>query len=421
DSLESLQLPRSSVDECVDYIVSELDKAQAELPEWHDNAQDYARIQGAAIQAIKSRVLLYAASPLYNGNSDYANFKNSDGKQLISQQFDAEKWRRAAEAAKAVIEMGRFSLYREMPGGTPDPFLSYQNLFLTPWNEEVIFARADNALALWEQHCTPRFGGGWSGVAVTQQQVDAYRTENGKRINEDGSGYVENGFSAEDKTYTRAGTYNMWVNREPRFYVSVAFNGSEWINHDEGTKQIGLYLTGNTGKQGCYDFSRTGYLVRKNVHPNSNPRIGSYVRRPIILFRLGEFYLNYAEALNEYDPGNPEVLTYVNLIRERAGIPALPGGLSQAEMREQIRTERRVELAFECHRYFDTRRWKIAAETDGGPFYGMNIDAGTSLNDPEFYKRTVFERRVFEQKHYFFPIPQFDIDRNVNLVQNPGW
>ncbi len=139
------------------------------------------------------------------------------------------------------------------------------------------------------------------------------------------------------------------------------------------------------------------------------------------MMRYAEILLNYIEALNEYDPGNADILKYLNQIRERGGIPALQSGLSQSEMRETIRTERRIELTMEHLRYFDTRRWKIAEQTDAGPFYGMNAEGGTSNTDLAFFKRTKFETRVFRKSFYLFPIPQTEIQKNNNIVQNPGW
>jgi hypothetical protein len=421
-ALADVQTPRSSFDECVEYIISELDKAAADLPEWHREDREYGRMTKIFTTALKARLLLYAASPLYNGNTELSAMVNPDGKQLISQQYDATKWKRAADASKAVIDINRFSLFKQNDAsGAFDPFLSCQNVLLTPWNSEVIFARVDNGLQDWERHAAPRFGGGWSGIGVTQKMVDAYHMINGKNINETGSGYTEEGFSTAADKYTKEGTYNMWTKREPRFYVSVVYNGCQWMNTSDGVKTVELFSTGNTGKAGSYDHSATGYLARKNVDPNSNPRINRYSRRPLVYFRLAEFYLNYAEALNEIEPANTDILKYVNMIRERAGIPGLAAGLTQAQMREEIRNERQVELAFEYQRYFDTRRWKIAEQTDAGPFEGMNVDGGRSVNDPDFYKRTVFETRVFKKAYYFFPMPQSEIDRNKNLVQNPGW
>jgi hypothetical protein len=212
----------------------------------------------------------------------------------------------------------------------------------------------------------------------------------------------------------------MYCNREPRFYVGITYNGSTWLNtsSSSGTITTQFYYTGNSGKQvGGNDYCPTGFCVRKNC-AIGDWRVGN---RAWLLLRLANIYLDYAEALNESSPGNSDIAKYVNLIRERAGVPDLPAGLSQDQMRTAIRAERRVELAFEDVRYFDTRRWKIAEQTDGGPLHGMNINSGTSLTDLSFYKRTVFETRVFQKKHYLWPIPQQELNIDKNLVQNTGW
>ncbi len=433
--MEEFSFPRNSYDECVDFIVSEFDKAAQDLPLWYEDPLDYGRMNKAVCMALKARVLLYAASPLWNGNTDYANFRNKDGKALVNQTYDATKWKRAADAAKAVMDLNLFNLYkRNNDKGEFDPYLSHQYVLLEAYNSEIIFARKTNALgATWEWRCIPRFAGGTSGNGVTQSQVDAYQMSNGEvpilGYNSDGtpvineaSGYVESGFSTTDTPFTEAGVWNMYLNREPRFYASVTFTGSYVPNKAAHSAKIGLFFNGNTGKNnGANNFSRTGHLIRKNVHPNSNQATSNRVARPLVLMRLAEIYLNYAEALNEADPGNPDALKYTNLIRERAGIPALPDELTQSELRDRILLERRLELAFERHRWFDTRRHKQAGQTDGGKFWGLDIDAGTSFTDPSFYKRVVFEERVFTAKNYLFPIPQSEIEKDPQLVQNPGW
>lgn len=422
-----MQLPRSSYDECVDYITGELDLAAQDLP-LHFTTQpvlDYGRATKIMAMAVKSRMLLYAASPQFNGNPDYAAFKNMDGKALASTTYTAEKWQRAANAAKAIIDIaesqGILALLKKNTSGVYDPLISYRDIFLDPWNVEVIMSRNNNTLNNYERSQTPRLASGYASMGPTQQLIDDYRMANGKRINEQGSEYVENGFSAAAGKYTKVGTYNMYTNREPRFYASVSYSGSYWINTSEGLKEIGMFYTGESGKGGSHDYSETGYMFRKNVHPNSNPRISQYVKRPLLMYRYAEILMNYAEALNEVSPGNADVAKYVNAIRERGGIPALESGLSQTEMRDQIRRERRIEFTMEHLRYFDTRRWKIAEQTDAGPFWGMNVNAGASNSDPAFFKRTVFENRVFRKSFYLFPIPQGEVERNPNLVQNPGW
>ena len=436
-----LSLSRTPFDSCVNYIVEQLDLAAQDLPlSYNDQSKlDYGRATASACMAVKSRLLLYAASPLYNGNTDYANFKNIDGTQLINQQYDVKKWKRAADAAKDVIDLGIFHLYKENNDqGDFSPFLSYRDVFLEPFNSEWIFS-FQNASGINERGLTPRAASGFASTGPTQQMVDAFEMANGKRpilgYNSDGSpiinpssGYKETGFSmfqAPDDPQPRK-TFNMWVGREPRFYVSVSYADRPWINTTSslGTVEYQPWWSGKSGGSGSWDYSRTGYLWRKRVSPNSNPKTGKYVERPRVIYRYAAVLLNYVEALNEYDPGNSDILLYLNKIRERAGVPqygvganALSISSGQEEMRETIHHERRVELSFENRRYFDTRRWKIADETARGDFYGM----ATNDDPPQFYSRWVFETRVFHKSYYLFPIPQSAIDRDENLVQNPGW
>lgn len=416
---EDLQLARTPFDECVDYVVSELDEAAANLPAQAENA-DYGRVTKGAALAIKSRVLLYAASPQYNGNADLGNFKNKDGASLISQNYDGQKWVKAADAAKAVIDLGIYSLYEDPSN---DPVASYRGVLLEPWNSETIFARKANNLVGHDVHSNPRQAGGWNGMGPTQEMVDAYFMNDGLPI-------ADENFATKSPLYSESGftdgIYNMYVNREPRFYASITYNRSLW---DGGTLStptpISFEVNGPNSATGhISDWSRTGYLVRKNVSPFTNSGsggTGEQYTRPLVLCRLGEIYLNYIEALNETDPGHTDILTYLNMIRERAGIPAygttIPVPANQSDMREAIKRERRVELAFEYHRWFDIRRWKEADVFVGHDMHGMNVFA--SGND--FYKRVVAQTRAYKSAYYWFPLRQYELDRGKLLVQNPGW
>jgi hypothetical protein len=414
---KDIQFPRHSFDECVKFVTDELDAAAAVLPnEPSRNGQksdlEYGRITKGIALAIKSRLLLYAASPLYNGNTEYAGYTNTDGKVLINQTYSAAKWEVAAKAAKAVIQLGLYDLYK---APNNDPVTSYRNVLLEPWNVEIIFARPANNIWDWENHCNLRSAGGWNGMSPTQEMVDAYFMSDGKSIKES-SLYNENGFTN--------GVYNMYLNREPRFYASVTYNGSTWQGGLITTPTtVDLFYSGKDGKRdGKEDYSHTGYLARKNLHPGSNRLTNSFVSRPYVMIRLGEIYLNYVEALNEYDPGNPDIVKYLNLIRERAGIPAygspdLPVPASKEAMREKIRAERRIELAFETHRWFDIRRWKILEQTVNGPLHGMNVDG----DGDDFFKRTTITNRVYRKAYYWFPVEQSELDRARLVVQAPGW
>lgn len=429
-AFNDVQLARSSYDECVTYVAAELDAAAANLPATPSNSNNYGRFTKGFALAIKSELLLYAASPLYNGNTDYAALKNIDGKQLINQQYDANKWKLAADAAKSFITQFAptvYDLYRENDANNVySPYLSCRDVMLVDWNKEIIYANIGAGVTNRQYETTPYHQGapdedrGSGGLGATQGMVDAYFMANGRAIDDPASGYQTTGFSDFQAPYDDAtrSTYNQWVNREPRFYVGITYNGSEWLDKNAGDIITELWNTGNSGRAtGGNDYCPTGYVVRKNMPPSDRSQ-GS---RSWVMMRLAEIYLNYAEALNESNPGDADILKYINLIRNRAGIPeyggGLPAPLGQDAMRQAIRRERQVELAFENNRFFDVRRWKIAETTEAGPTYGLNISADL----PDFYKVVSFESRVFTKKHYFYPIPQSDINSDKKLVQNTGW
>lgn len=423
---------RAPLRECVDFIVSECDKVIAVLEAKVGEERNYGKITKAAALALKARILLYAASPLWNGDPDYTSVKDKDGVALFPAQYDATLWAKAAQAAKDCIdqcEAAGYGLYRSPDN---DPVKNYQGLFLQRWNREILMARNWAGVQPDMDRCTfPNGMGGWSGYSPTQEMVDDYEMKTGVApitgYNPDGSpvinpasGYVETGYAAADDANGNylSGTRNMYVNREPRFYASINFNGAFWAG-----RRIEFYDAGRDSRRnGGRDHAICGYLMKKFSDSTVIITQGRFVTKSWTYFRLGEQYLNYAEALNEDQGPVADVYKYVNLIRDRSGLPGLPAGLSKEQMREKIRHERRIELAFETHRFFDTRRWKIAQVTDNKEVHGMNVAAGTSLTDDQFYKRTVIEKRVFiSPKHYWFPVPQGELSKNPNLVQNKGW
>lgn len=433
-SIAQVQIPRSTFDSCVNFVSTELDSAAAVLPVSYDPTEIGRITKGIAL-AFKQETLLMAARPLYNGNPDYADMKGANGQPLISQTADPSKWQKAAAAAKAFIAEfvpSTYSLFTENDAsGNVNAFLSCRDVMLTDWNPEWILARPGNAnsVATHQYDCTPYNNGAQAvdrasgGLAVTQSMVDAYFMANGLPITDPNSGYQLSGFSnfqAPDDDQPRM-IYNQWINREPRFYVGVTYNGRLWQDTSSGFTVTNTNYTGNSGLQiGGDDYSKTGYIDRKNT------AIGGWnvSGRAWVLYRLANVYLNYVEALNESAPGDPDILKYLNLIRQRAGIPqygsgsgALPVPSGQDGMRAAIWAERRVELAFENCRFFDTHQWKIATTTDNGPAYGLTI----TQDPPGFYNVTPFENRVFQQKHYLFPIPQSEINIDQALVQNSGW
>lgn len=432
--------------EVVDWVDKELKEVAEILPAKYTEARKYGRATSIMCLAVRARMLLFAASPLVNGNPDYANHKNKDGENLFSTTEDKSKWAYAAQACKELIdaaEAAGHKLYTENnPDGTIDPFMSYQNLFLTRYDEgntEILFARPGGSeYGEYEKHATPAASGGSGGLGVTQSLVDAFFTENGLPINDD-SEYVESGVSGSDETrdntvwdtevnggaITQSGTYNMYCHREPRFYITVSYNNSYFTQE----KRLFNFFNGSADNPHTHDAPQNGYLIRKKISPDLNVKQGTYKYRPGIVYRLGEAYLNYAEALNESDPGNGDILVYLNKIRERAGIRQYTTGATdenyihvdlndQAEMRKLIRAERRVELSCEGIRYDDLRRWKEAENVLNGDFYGMNF----SGKDPSsFYVRTPYLKRVYKKAYYWFPIHQSEMDKNDKLVQSPYW
>jgi len=429
----SLQIPRSSFDECTAYVTGELETAAGDLPvQYASNDQDGGRITKGVALAIRAQALMYAASPLFNGNPDYAALKNKDGKQLISQTADLNKWKTAAAAYHDFISQFVPTVYDlnvETTNGVVDPYMSCKNAIIKDWNKEAIFIRVPNSIGPWQYALTPFHDGapggndsrGGTAMDATQNMVDAFFTANGRSIDDPASGYQSSGytnFQAPLDDQSRA-IYNPWVNREPRFYVNITYSGSLWLNTQNGEIHTEFFYHGNSGhSKTSNDYSRTGYVARKAMGFGK----WDFNNRTLILLRLAEVYLNYAECLNESDPGNADILKYLNLIRVRAGIPgygsgSLPAPANQDEMRTALRKERRVELAFENNRFFDVRRWKIAEQTDNGPMYGLNID----FDLPDFLKVVVFENRVFTKQHYLFPIPSNDVNNDKQLIQNTGW
>lgn len=420
---------RKPIDSVIAFIANECDRAVPLLP-YQVTPDKYGRATKAACLALKAQALLYMASPLWNGNPDFTNLTDRQGIKLFP-AYDGQRWRTAANAAKKCIDECEANGYALFRAENNDPVQNYQQLFLRRNNNEVLFTRQLAVNSHFERCSNPIGYGGFSIFCPLQELIDDYEMGNGERpvtgYNADGSavinpasGYTESGYAAaaHPKGYHTAGISNMYVNREPRFYASINYNGAIWKG-----RPIEFWFTGLDGRRRAgSDYCISGYLQKKYVDPTSDIVQNRFSFNTWIYFRLGEQYLNYAEALNEAEGPVGDVYQYVNVIRNRAGLPALPAGLSKEDMRERIRHERRIELAFEGYRYFDAHRWKIAAITDNKAVHGMNIGAGTNLQDNSFYKRTVIEKRVFvAPKHYLWPIQQAEINKNANLVQNVGW
>ncbi|WEK38307.1 MAG: RagB/SusD family nutrient uptake outer membrane protein [Candidatus Pseudobacter hemicellulosilyticus] len=440
------ELPRNSADEVANFIVSELNEITPLLPLTYEIA-DYGRITRGAALALKARVLLYAASPLFNGNTLYAEVKNSDGKALFNQAYSADKWKQAADAAKAVLDLNIYSLSNPTP---ENPVNTYAQLFYNREYAESILWVAKPQTRDLELDFLPN-GASFKGngkLSLLQELVDAYEMKNGYPINQSGSGYSAQGFwdgqMWDGLKYSDVKNIsNMYKDRDPRFYASVFFQYSVW-RLASIKRPVKLAWWGNNNSDGD-GWPKTGtncvsgYNLRKYCSPNVDRVNGQgNANRNAPIIRLAEVYLNYAEAMNEY-LGAPDQSVYdaINAVRARVGMPALPIISSDATkegMRQRIRNERRVELAFEGHRFWDVRRWMIATQVDNTDVHGMNsrpttaelAATGLDVNSEAagvavFYKQVVIQSRSFQSKHYLMPIPPTEIDKDKNLVQNFGW
>lgn len=511
------KLARTPVNEVVDFICSELDQVasdESSLPEtWNDDAQNYGRISKTAALALKARTLLYAASPLYNGNTLYKDVKNVDGTQLFPQTYDKELWKRAADAADEAIRRCEAAGIHLSEDGAND-INKYEKIFYNnTTNPEFILASIQTYGIYEDLSCNSHSNdkGGWGRFSIMQNQVDAYETatghlpfvmdddgciiydENGQPTINSESDYVEEGFTHVDQLWDGTSwqpctniyldlnyvevkdlgeydLYNMYVNRDPRFYASLTFQGAKFRNETEGLKRCYHFAYWRNQEQygplwvdgypNVNTNNETGYGVRKFMNPESDVKnyIGTSSNYP--LFRLSELYLIKAEALNEYlDAPTQEVYDAINKVRERVGMPKLPladvpEDQTKIGMRKRIRNERRVELFFEGHRFWDVRRWMVGDRCFGIPNYRMNAQPSDDellakaremgkvsmtdyASDPNYsedrvwdsrevglavyYKRTVDVDCVFSNKMYLFPIPQDDINKNGILVQNYGW
>lgn len=441
-SNEELALQRTPFEKCVTYITKQLDTAYMELksistPNLNTDLplnDEYGRVTTGICKAYKEQVLLLAASPLFNGNSAYSGVVNPDGTHLFNSKYDKNKWKVAADAAKDFIDEFVPTVYDIYTVSDSDPYMAAykacRDVISTDWNKEWIFGRAmSGGIGHYNYNGIPKFvgygtnvdkGGGY--LAVNQSMVDAYFTKNGRSITDPQSGYKKTGFTDYKNPYDikERSTFNQWINREPRFYVGVTYNNSYWLDQGNSAEEVivNFEYHGNSGKiQSDHDYSSTGYLVRKNITKGDDKKGWCHLR-------LAQIYLDYAEALNEYDPGNADIIKYINIIRNRAGIPAygsgadmIPAPTGQNAVRLAIRHERQVEFAFEAVRYFDARRWLIAAKEFNIPVRGMNVDG----DDDDFYNQKVIKNISFTQRCYLWAIPSIDIRKDANLTQNPGW
>jgi len=402
---DHIPVVRSTFSDCVNYIVSECNAAAQSLPD-AQTGLNYGRASRGSCLALISRVLLYAASPLYNGTTLASG---PLGAIVGYPAPDPNRWKLAEDAAAAVIALGSYSLNID---NTTAPGYGFQSLFPKRLNNEYILQLMRpngnwDLEGVWDP--PSRSGGG--GAYPYQELVDAFPMSNGKAITDQTSNYDP---------------ANPYANRDPRLNYTV--------NHDQsilpirlgtGFSPINVYLgTFNgvvSGSDAVYKGTPTGYYTNKMLDPNAVSTDATHpTNRCLPLIRYAEILLNYAEAANEFEGPTTQVYAAIESIRMRAGLNPyqLPTGLNQAEMRSVIQNERRIELAFEGHRFWDVRRWMIADDAENQEMTGMEVDRnGTAVT----YKRFNVRKHNFRKAMYLWPIPQGEVAKSPQLVQNPGY
>lgn len=409
---------RNTLAESIQFIVDEADAAAALLPLEHESADIGRATKGAAL-ALKARILLYAASDLYNDASWAGGYANPELIAYTSGDRTA-RWQAAKDAAKAVIDLGIYSLQ-----DTDDPVKDYTDLFLLKDSEEAIFSRYFIKSRGWEDGALPGLANGpngyhnWGGNTPIQELVDDYQMVDGSDFDWSNPAHAADPYDG----------------RDPRFYASILYDQAPWRPRPADTKEMdpdgkviirsvetspGVWLPGLDTRDGPiedWNGGYSGYYLRKFIDPSVEHEYaaaGGNQEAPWHFFRLGEVYLNYAEAclgLGEED----EAKTYINMIRDRAGMPDITS--TGQQLIDDYRNERRVELAFEQHRYFDVRRWMIAPQVLNRDANGIIIEQ--PLAGPVSYEVAMVQDRAWNDKMYWLPILQDEMNRNKNLVQNP--
>lgn len=398
---DELNLPRNTVDEVVTQIVADCDKAIRSLPKtmrnWMDanENKERGRVGQSSALALKSRVLLLAASPLWNTTGDVA------------------RWQKAADASLACIQLAEAnsSNLDLMPWTdlTGDKLFNATNWETNGPKEALLWGYANDRNDIETNNAPVSFSGALGRCNPSQELVDAFEMKTtGLPIADAASGY---------------NPLDPYSNRDPRLVLDILYNGNKFKNVSVDT--YAADAAGVMGKDGIgvnVNATRTGYYMNKflsaNVVWNSASNVNR--RRAPILMRYAEVLLNYAEALNEAQGPVADVYKYVNKVRTRAQMPNLQAGLTKDQMRTRIMNERRVEFCFEEIRFFDVRRWKLGTTYFNKPVTGVKITVDASKNPVSFVKFEV-EKRYWDDKMNLYPMNQNELYRASKLTQNPGW
>lgn len=384
-------LPRNTYAETLSQILTDIEQAMALLPttndDWPNPAAQANRATKAAVMALKTRVLMFDASPLNNASGD------------------ASKWKKAADAAKAIMDLNKYALEAD-----------YANVLQVATSKEYIRIWPRNPRSYIGTYISDflvptSYGGAQSNLSPTQNHVDLYEMKNGKPISDPTSGYNPQA---------------PYVNRDPRFYVNLLYNGTMWQGRAVQTWQTEPNSSGaityGTDASSATNFTRTSYYLKRLWPETAKAGSTAGALLNFVFYRYAEVLLNYGESLNEAEGPVTEVYTAVNAVRRRAGMPDLPDGLTKEQMRARIHNERAVEFAFEDMRWWDILRWKKGAEIVAQPMKGMKI---IKKADGTFTYSVVALpafQKVFQDRMYLYPIPQSEMNKTSGaLVQNPEW
>ncbi|HZF64608.1 MAG TPA: RagB/SusD family nutrient uptake outer membrane protein, partial [Chitinophagaceae bacterium] len=425
---DEFEVPRDSYEDVIKFIVSDLDAAAQLLPETMTGNNKGRATKGAAL-ALKSRVLLHAASDLYNSNGSWAG--GFADKALIGYTGGDRmaRWQAAKDAAKAVMDLNLYSLYMPNPSSAAEATKNYANIFLSHETSEDIFvkyftAKTDEG---WDGYNpglynNPNGWNGWGSNTPVGQHVDAYEMLNGSK------------FDWNNPTHKAA----PYQNRDPRFYASINYDGAVWRPRNDpaaiSRDPIGIVQTGyyerpdgtlipglDTRNSPLQDWNgtHTGYFMRKFIDPTIEAQFDRQ-EQPWRYIRYSEVVLNYVEACLGLGQ-EAEAKQYLNMIRKRAFMPDITE--SGQALIDRYRNERRIELAFEDHRYFDVRRWMIAPQAyqdAKGVSIRYKVDAsGNNIISGPTYTVINAQSRAWDPRFYLFPINRDEMNRNKNLKQNP--
>ena len=478
--VSTVKVEREPVDECFQYIVELLDEAIGEewLPLEILDPEELGRITKAIALAFKAKVLVTAASPLFNGNNQQATLRNHNGTQLFNTTYSREKWEKAMIACREAIEAchnaGHELYYYNNTGlvkltDTIAIDMTLRGAFTERWNSDIIWANTQSVTATTafgiQGLCQPKLSMDYLAATGMRRYLGAplkiasmFYTDHGVPLEEDIYRNTDELFKfrtaqTHEALYVLKGrtTIDLHFDREPRFYAWLGFDGAIWFGAGrendkvpESLWYIGFKLGEPDGTDGYGPV--TGYLPKKVVYYTNRltaANIASYscTSYPWPLIRLSDLYLMYAEAINEFEegtkgPNSDEMFHYIDLVRARAGLQGVkyswdtytanPKYNIQTGMRQIIQRERMIELCFEGHRFWDLRRWMTAPNEYRNPIEGWNMnvaiyDGTESEVNQLMYTRQLLYQQKFSTRDYFWPIRESDITANPNLVQNIGW